>query len=274
VYQAATLRFLQRDYAGARALIDELLKKDAVDGRVAQLMMDTYAAQRDLSKGLDRLRELAAGHPQSAPLQQVLGQWYLRNSDPTGARQAFETAKAMDPLFKQADLSLAQLDLEQGHPEAARKNLNAVLTTQPANMTALLLAARADEAAGDRASVIARYRAVLAVDNSNVIALNNLAYTIAPENPDEALKFAQQAVERDSESAYVQDTLGWVYYRKGLYSMAMRYLKTAVDRESTPRRQFHLGMCYLKNGDQTNGQKLVSDALQKNPNLVKTEQGW
>jgi uncharacterized protein HemY len=166
------------------------------------------------------------------------------------------------------------LDLDQGRNDIARQSLNTFLATQPANVNALLLAARADNTAGDRASEIARYRAILAVDSSNVMALNNLAYTLAADNPDEALKFAQLAVERNPDGAYVQDTLGWIYYRKGLYTMAVRYLKTAVDKESTPRRQFHLGMSYLKTGDQAAGQKLVREALAKDPGLAKTEQGW
>jgi predicted Zn-dependent protease len=76
------------------------------------------------------------------------------------------------------------------------------------------------------------------------------------------------------DSPYVQDTLGWIYYRKGLYSMAVRSLKTAVDKEATPLRQFHLGMSYLKVGDQATGQKIVTEALKKDPTLAKTEQGW
>ena len=122
--------------------------------------------------------------------------------------------------------------------------------------------------------MVARYRAVLAIDASNLIALNNLAYELAAGSPDEALKLAQQAAEIAPDRPDIQDTLGWIYYRKGLYSMAVPHLKTAVDKEPNPRRQFHLGMSYLKIGDQTNGQKIVREALLKDPNLLKTEQGW
>jgi tetratricopeptide (TPR) repeat protein len=107
-----------------------------------------------------------------------------------------------------------------------------------------------------------------------VVALNNLAYYLASENADEALKFAQQAAELAPDSPYVQDTLGWIYYRKGLYSSAIRYLKTAVAKEPNPRRQFHLGMSYLKSGDRGLGQSLVQTALRQDPNLPKNEQGW
>ena len=38
------------------------------------------------------------------------------------------------------------------------------------------------------AEVVSRYRTVLDVDETNVIALNNLAYLLAATDPDEALK--------------------------------------------------------------------------------------
>ena len=56
--------------------------------------------------------------------------------------------------------------------------------------------------------------------------------------------------------------------------MAVPYLRTAVEKGASPRRQFHLGMSYLKIGDQANGQKLVREALAKDPSLAKMEQGW
>jgi len=144
----------------------------------------------------------------------------------------------------------------------------------PVRTSAQLLLARAEEATGARPSAIASYRTVLTSDPSNLVALNNLAYHLATDDPDQALKLAQQAIELAPDSATIQDTLGLIYYRKGLYRTAIRCLKTAVDKESTPERQFHLGMSYLKSGDQIKGEKLVKDALQKDPNLVKTEQGW
>ena len=77
-----------------------------------------------------------------------------------------------------------------------------------------------------------------------------------------------------SDSANVQDTLGWVYYRKGIYNTAVNYLKTAVAKDPTPRRQFHLAMSYIKAGNRDLGQKTLTAALQKDPTLPQTEQGW
>jgi tetratricopeptide (TPR) repeat protein len=274
VYQSAVLRLLQHDSEGARAQVEELLKRDVADVRVAQLLIETYAAQKNVGKGLDRLKEFVAKHSNSAPLQHLLGQWYSRSGNLAEARKAFEASTVADPHFVPANLSLAEQDIQEGRNDAARQRLNGIITTDSRNVAALMLLARADEAAGDRAAVITRYRAILNVDQSNLIALNNLAYSVALDDPDEALKFAQKAVEVAPDNAAIQDTLGWIYYRKGLYSMAVRCLKTAVDRESSPKRQFHLGMSYLKAGDQMAGQKFVREAMMKDPNLPNTEKGW
>ena len=274
VYQDASLHFLQRDYAGARASLEEMLKRNVTDVRVAELLMETYAGQQQVPKGVDRLKELVAAHPQSAPLYQLLGQWSKRAGDTAAARKAFESAKTADPHFAPADLSLAEMEMADGRNAEALHRLSEVVTADPKNIGALLLSARAQGVVGAHAAEVASYRMVLNVDQSNLIALNNLAYVLAKDDPDEALKLAQQAAEMAPDSPNVQDTLGWVYYRKGLYSMAVRYLKTAVDKETTPRRQYHLGMSYLKVGDQLTGQKIVLDALQKDPTLAKTEQGW
>jgi tetratricopeptide (TPR) repeat protein len=274
VYQNGVLQFMQKDYIGARAHLEEVLKSGVTEVQVVQLLMEVFAAQQQLAKGMDRLQQLAAEHPGSAPLQHLLGQWLNRVGNSAGARAAFEKAKAADPKFAAADLSLAEMEISEGRNAAALERLAPVVAADPKNVSALLVSARAQEAAGAHPAVLVSYRAVLDIEPSNLIALNNLAYFLATDSPDEALSFAQRAAEMVPDNPTVQDTLGWIYYRKGLYSMAVRYLKTAVDKETTPQRQFHLGMSYLKMGDQAAGQKIVRAALQKDPNLIKTEQGW
>jgi len=138
----------------------------------------------------------------------------------------------------------------------------------------LLLLAGVEASAGNRSGAISRYRSVLDLDASNIMALNNLANLMALQDSAEALKMAQQALELAPDNAAVQDTLGWVYYRKGAYQTAIEYLKLAVSREPTPVRQFHLGMSYLKFGDRTTGNKLVTEAIRRDPDLPKNEQAW
>jgi hypothetical protein len=56
------------------------------------------------------------------------------------------------------------------------------------------------------------------------------------------------ALEIAPQDPAVQDTLGWIYYRRGLYPAAAQYLQAAVAKVPNPARQFHLALSYIKAG--------------------------
>ncbi len=272
--QDAVLKMRDGDYAGARADAQDVLQRNPVEITAAVVLADSYAAQKQPLKAVESLAQLAQGHPGSAPLQQLVGQRYLRIGDLRQARKALEAAKSADPGFLEADLALADIDRAENHPDAARQRLMRLIGADPKNVRALLILASLAGDAGNRAESIKTYRTVLDLDGKNLIALNNLAYALAMNNPDEALKYALQAREIAPDSAAIADTLGCVYYRKGNYREAVRYLKVATAKEPTPRRNFHLAMSYLKAGNRELGMTTLHAALLKDPNLTKTEQGW
>jgi tetratricopeptide (TPR) repeat protein len=203
----------------------------------------------------------------------LLGRWLIETGKTTEARTAFEAAKKADPKSTAADMALAQMDMRQGSMDPARQHLAAVLAAQPQNITARVLLAEIARKAGDRTGAIAQYRAVVDLDHNNVAALNDLAFMLSKDETDEALKYAQQAGALAPDNPAVQDTLGWVYYRKGIYRSAIGYLKTAVEKDSTPPRKYHLGMAYLKAGDRELGESMLKAALAVDPTLAAT-QGW
>jgi tetratricopeptide (TPR) repeat protein len=274
VIQDAVLRMQQGDWAGARADAEEAIKNNPEDIRGARLLADSYLAQKQPAKAEERLKAMTEAYPKSAPLQNLLGQWYLSVKNTAAARKAFESAHAADPKFPGTELALAGLDYEEKHSDAARQRLLELVSADPKNAKALIMLGTLAGEANDQDEAIRRYKAALAVDGSNVVALNNLAYTLAPSDPDVALKYAQQAAELAPNSATVQDTLGWIYYRKAIFSTAVNYLETAVAKEPTPRRQFHLAMSYLKSGKRDQGEKILQLALQQDPKLTQTEKGW
>ena len=180
---------------GARIDADEVLRQNPEEIRAARILADSYTAQKQPRKALERLTELVQGHPKSAPLQYLLAQYDLASGKRTEARQAFEATKAVDPNFIQADLSLANIDYGEKHLDEARRHLATVLNADPKNVPALLMLASIEGETGNRDEAIAKYRTVLEINGTNVFALNNLAWTLAQDKPDEALKYAQQAGE-------------------------------------------------------------------------------
>ena len=80
------------------------------------------------------------------------------------------------------------------------------------------------------------------------------------------MKFAQKAKELAPDDASVADTLGWTYFQKGLYSLALTNLEGATAKDGTAVRRYHLAMAYLKAGDPKPGRQTLDVALKMNPN--------
>jgi Flp pilus assembly protein TadD len=136
-----------------------------------------------------------------------------------------------------------------------------------------MLLAQLDTVEGKNAAAIEHFRKVIEADEKNALALNSLAYLLADSGqPDEALKYAQKAKELAPENAAIDDTLGWTYYRKGMYSMAVNHLESATAREGTARRRYHLAMAYAKAGDPKRGRQAFDAALKLDPNLPEAQQ--
>jgi tetratricopeptide (TPR) repeat protein len=67
------------------------------------------------------------------------------------------------------------------------------------------------------------------------------------QNLDEAEQLIQQALIYKPDDGYITDSLGWVYYKKGLYQKAMECLEKAVKLvPEDPTILEHIGDTYLK----------------------------
>ena len=118
------------------------------------------------------------------------------------------------------------------------------------------------------------YRKALAQDENAVFAANNLAWLYAvygKGNMDEAVRLAQSAVQTNPQVPSFADTLGWVYYKKGLYSAAAEQLRKAVTVDEaaaranngvpTPTYHFHLGVALAAKGDKAGARREIESAL-------------
>ncbi len=126
------------------------------------------------------------------------------------------------------------------------------------------------EAQGKHAEAEQEYARVLGLDPRAAVAGNNLAWIYVDSNRklDEALQLAQAAQQQLPDEPHVNDTLGWIYYRKNMASQAIKYLETAA--EKSPREaghQFHLGLAYVQTGDFVKGRDALKRALDLDPNL-------
>ncbi|MBW1724711.1 MAG: tetratricopeptide repeat protein, partial [Deltaproteobacteria bacterium] len=102
---------------------------------------------------------------------------------------------------------------------------------------------------GRKADSIKAMKTVIRLDPKDANALNYLGYTYADlgEKLDEAERLIKAALEEKPDDGYITDSLGWVYFKKGLFEKAVKYLEKAVNLvPDDPIILEHMGDAYLE----------------------------
>jgi Tfp pilus assembly protein PilF len=85
---------------------------------------------------------------------------------------------------------------------------------------------------------------------------------------DRALELAQIAKTAFPDDPAVNDTLGWVYYKKNLAQSAIPFLRASVDSDrQQPLFHYHLGLAYAKNGEKSRARQSLEQALRLAPDF-------
>jgi len=102
---------------------------------------------------------------------------------------------------------------------------------------------------GDKEKSLEQMRRILEINKDHADALNYIGYTYAEQGIrlNEAMELIQKALKIKPNSGYIIDSLGWVYYQKGMYDDALNSLEKAVSlTPNDPTITEHLGDVYFK----------------------------
>jgi Flp pilus assembly protein TadD len=103
---------------------------------------------------------------------------------------------------------------------------------------------------------------------------NNLAwvYALEGQNLDQALSLATQARQTAPDLISVNDTLGWIQYKKGNYPIAVGILSEVVEKmPQSAEYRYHLGMALSGAGQKDKAKEELSKALQLAPPLNRDD---
>lgn len=119
------------------------------------------------------------------------------------------------------------------------------------------------------------YELALRYDSENHNAMNNYAYNLSVREIelDRAEELALKAIELAPENAAYLDTIGWVYYKKGDYEQARRYIRASIDTGEASAEVFeHMGDVYEQLDNMTEAQKWWKQALDLDPERTHLQQ--
>ncbi len=125
---------------------------------------------------------------------------------------------------------LAQLYVEQRRIDEARAEFEGIVKRDPSAVGARTMVGMLLEAQGKRDEARKSYEATVNGAENAPVAANNLAFIYAEQgtNLDVALQLATSAKQRLPNDPSVDDTIGWIYYKKDLPSLAVRPLEESL----------------------------------------------
>ncbi|MDR0426982.1 MAG: tetratricopeptide repeat protein [Dysgonamonadaceae bacterium] len=109
---------------------------------------------------------------------------------------------------------------------------------------------------GDREKAFANYDKAIEYNRSNVNVLNNYAYHLSmdKEELDKAERMAATANQLHPDNPTYLDTYAWIFFQKGIYSLAKFYIERAISLDENPGKVVleHYGDILYKSGDSGN----------------------
>jgi tetratricopeptide (TPR) repeat protein len=275
---------LQKDFPGSTGVLSLNALLAMADRRfddARKLYIQTAARNPNDMEPLAGLVQidLASGHPKDATarieaaekvstpsvaLLVLASRAYAATGDFDKAEASLKQAIDVDPARIEAYGMLGGLYVARHRLEDARDRFQQVVDRDPKSVPANTMLGMILEAEGRLPEAQQQYLKVLAVDPRAAVAANNLAwqYVAANQNLDKALELAQTAKQQLPNEPHVNDTLGWIYYRRHLPAQAVTYLEASVTEDpNDPASNYHLGMAYVADGDLDKAKKSLTKAL-------------
>ena len=182
----------------------------------------------------------------------------------SGAEASYKTAIRENPVFLPPYLGLARLYLIEKKTDQAIAQYKQLLKKRPKSAYVHMLLGTIYDMQHRYDLSEKHYRAALKINPDFMPAANNLAFLLAEQgkNLDEALALAQNAKEKLPDDPNITDTLGWVYYKKGLYDSAKaQFLESLKKLDTSPAVHYHLGMTLYKKGEREAAKRELEKAL-------------
>lgn len=265
--QAGMIALQRQDLAVARRSFDKAISLDqnSMDALTGLVMLDI--GTRQPADAIKRIDERLARTPNAAGVHMLSARAKLANKDQAGAETSLRKAIELDATLLQAYSLLGGIYLSQKKPDEAVAEFERVVAKQPKNIAAHTMIGMILQAQGKGAEAQKRYEQIVTMDSRAAVASNNLAwmYAEADINLDQALTLAQAAKAQLPDQPEVNDTLGFVYLKKNLATLAVPPLRLSVEKDpKNPIYHYRLGVAYSKTGDKDGARKELQEALKLN----------
>jgi tetratricopeptide (TPR) repeat protein len=276
LHRLGTIEAMEGNLNGALDYFRSALKINPDLTDVINDIIVTYFQQNNKPGALAELDRLIESSEKKEIYHLFRGRIQVANENYDEAEQEFRKAIELAPNYYQAYMMLGQLNVLRGDLFQAIEEVDNLIRQDDKFAPAYLLKAFYLDESKKPDDAVYFYRKTLELDGENHIAANNLAWLLA-KNQDtlvEARTLAERAREQDPKNTHYADTLGWIYYRLGLYTLAVDQLLFAVNQSNpaTAENYYRLGMALFKKGDLLQAKSALRTAITTEDNFEGAEE--
>jgi tetratricopeptide (TPR) repeat protein len=241
------VQFAKGDRAGARATFETVLRADSRNFDALTGLTRLDLLEKNGPQARARVEQALAQRPGDGQLLLLAAATYAELRDFSAAEATLRQAIERDPSNMQAYVALARLFNSQGRLPEATAEYAKVAASQPRSVAIQTTYAQLLQMQRRTSEAKEVYQRIVDMDSHAALASNNLAWIILEEggNLDIALQLAKNAKASLPDNAAVNDTLGWLYYKRNLATMAVPPLELAVEKDpGVATYHYHLGLAY------------------------------
>ncbi|MGC3940428.1 tetratricopeptide repeat protein [Roseobacter sp. EG26] len=233
----------------AMQFLEELSSGEDAGLRERLVLMRARLQVGEVEEAQRMAQALVAENPENLGLKQALASTQTAAGDLDAAKITLrEVTTAAPERALDAWLQLTRIALRQGNPEEADAIIEEALDATNNHPNVMWAKASRLERIGDVDGAIGIYETLYEQNSSAVVVANNLASLLATYKDDaDSLERAWVIARRlrDFEVPALQDTYGWVLFRRGDAEGALPYLESAAaGLAEDPVVQAHLGFTY------------------------------
>ena len=222
-------------------LFDVLLEQHPHEADIHDLYTEYLLARKDY-KGAAEQQEYALDlHPTDAAGWRRLMVLRVMNEDYPAAITAAERALEFNPDSLDLYSYIAPTYFQMKEYDKALATYQKAMSMTDSTDTETrsdLLSGMADVLfeQGDTLRAFDTYEQALALNPLNALALNNYAYflSLCNRDLDKAERMAATAVKIYPQSSTYLDTYAWVFFKQGNITMALTYIRNAIDADDEP----------------------------------------
>jgi len=239
------------------------------DGAAAEYVAMLFSIGQG-PKGLQVAKQYLDSNPNRAGAQFIYASALANSKRYDEAIAEYKKAIQTEPKALLPYMQLANVYQLTGKPDEMIATYQDALKQSPDNPAVIGVLGNAYLAKNDLKSAQQMYEKANQLAPHDPLLQNNLAwvYAVQGQNLDVALSLAQQAKQAAPDFVAINDTLGWIQYKKGNYPVAVGLLTEVVQKmPQSSEYRYHLGMALSAAGQKDKAKDELKKALQLTPPL-------